>query len=46
MEFIRHRKGDHQIWYSAKTKKRFSVPHPKSHLPVGTLKAIKKSAGI
>ncbi|TNG89375.1 type II toxin-antitoxin system HicA family toxin [Testudinibacter aquarius] len=45
-EFIRHGKGDHQIWYSAKTNRRFSVPHPKTDLPIGTLKSIKRSAGI
>lgn len=45
-EFIRHGKGDHQIWYSPKTGKKFTVPHPKKHMPVGTLKSIKRMAGI
>jgi len=45
-EFVRHGKGDHQIWYSPITGKKFVVPHPKKKTPVGTLKSIKKSAGI
>ena len=42
----RQGKGSHQIWYSPITGKKFVVPHPKSSLPVGTLKSIKKAAGI
>ncbi|RWU11109.1 type II toxin-antitoxin system HicA family toxin [Pseudidiomarina gelatinasegens] len=45
-EFIRHGKGDHQIWYSPITKRKFSVPHPKRDLPRGTLNSIKRMAGI
>ncbi|QIM66863.1 toxin HicA [Mannheimia granulomatis] len=45
-EFVRHGKGDHQIWYSPNTKKAFVVPHPKQYLPIGTLCSIKKSAGL
>lgn len=45
-EFVRHGKGDHQIWYSPITGKKFVVPHPKKETPLGTLKSIKKSAGI
>nr|DAN69690.1 MAG TPA: hypothetical protein [Caudoviricetes sp.] len=45
-EFVRHGKGDHQIWHSPKTGKNFPVPHPKQDLPIGTLKSIKKSAGL
>lgn len=45
-EFIRHGKGDHQIWFSPITGKKFPVPHPKKQLPIGTLKSIKKMAGI
>jgi len=45
-EFVRHGKGDHQIWYSPITGKKFVVPHPKKQTPVGTLKSIKKAAGI
>jgi predicted RNA binding protein YcfA (HicA-like mRNA interferase family) len=46
-EFVRHGKGDHQIWYSPITGKKFVVtPHPKKETPLGTLKSIKKAAGI
>ena len=45
-EFVRHGKGDHQIWFSPITGKKFVVPHPKKETPLGTLKSIKKSAGI
>lgn len=44
--FVRHGKGDHQIWFSPKTRKTFPVPHPKQHIPIGTLRSIKKSAGL
>ncbi|OBW93180.1 type II toxin-antitoxin system HicA family toxin [Gallibacterium salpingitidis] len=43
---VRQGKGDHQIWESPITGKRFIVPHPKKHLPIGTLRSIKKSAGL
>lgn len=45
-EFVRHGKGDHQIWYSPITNKKFPVPHPKKEMPIGTLKNIKRLAGI
>ncbi len=45
-EFVRHGKGDHQIWYSPITNKKFVVPHPKQHTPIGTLKSIKRMAGV
>jgi len=45
-EFVRHGKGDHQIWYSPITEKKFPVPHPKRETPIGTFKSIKKAAGI
>lgn len=45
-QFIRHGKGDHQIWYSPITGKKFTVPHPKKEVAIGTLKSIQKSAGI
>ena len=45
-EFVRHGKGDHQIWYSPITEKKFSVPHPKKQMPIGTLKSIKRMAGV
>ena len=44
--FVRYGKGDHQIWCSPKTGKTFAVPHPKSDVKIGTLKSIKKSAGL
>lgn len=44
--FIRYGKGDHQIWYSPISKKKFSVPHPKRDIPIGTLKSIKRMAAI
>ncbi len=42
----RQGKGSHQIWHSPITGKTFPVPHPKGSLPVGTVKAIRKMAGI
>ncbi|PJG85685.1 type II toxin-antitoxin system HicA family toxin [Conservatibacter flavescens] len=42
----RQGKGDHQIWFSPKTGKTFPVPHPKGNLPIGTIRSIKKSAGL
>ena len=42
----RQGKGSHEIWYSPITGMTFPVPHPKASLPVGTVKSIKKSAGI
>ncbi|KAA6208030.1 type II toxin-antitoxin system HicA family toxin [Avibacterium paragallinarum] len=44
--FVRHGKGDHQIWQSPITGKIFPVPHPKQHVAIGTLRSIKKSAGL
>ncbi|MCA1768002.1 MAG: type II toxin-antitoxin system HicA family toxin [Idiomarina sp.] len=44
--FVRHGKGDHQIWYSPITRKKFVVPHPKKNLPPGTLRSIKRVAGL
>lgn len=43
---VRHGKGDHQIWHSPKTGKNFPLPHPKKDLPIGTVRSIKKSAGL
>lgn len=43
---VRHGKGSHQIWFSPKTNRKFQVPHPKKSLPIGTVKSIKKSAGL
>ncbi len=44
--FIRYGKGDHQIWMSPITHKKFAIPHPKKELPIGTLTTIKKAAGL
>ena len=43
---VRQGKGSHEIWYSPITGKNFSVPHPKSNMPIGTVKSIKRQAGI
>jgi len=39
-------KGSHHMSYSPITGKTFPVPHPKSDLPIGTARSIKKSAGL
>ncbi|WP_435277367.1 type II toxin-antitoxin system HicA family toxin (plasmid) [Psychrobium sp. nBUS_13] len=44
--FVRHGKGDHQVWYSPITGKKFPIAHPKKQIPIGTLKSIKRMAGI
>jgi len=45
--FDRQAKGSHEIWYNPKTKRRTTVPnHPSKSLPIGTLKAIIKQAGL
>jgi hypothetical protein len=44
--FIRHGKGEHQIWHSPITYKRFFIPHLQKKLPTGTLKFFEKAAGI
>ena len=39
--------GRHEIWISRKTGKKFQVPrHNTQDVPPGTLKSIKRSAGI
>ena len=39
--------ANHEIWFSPKTKKRFSLPrHNSKELPTGTERNIKKQAGI
>lgn len=43
---VRQGKGSHHIYYSPLTQKKFPVPHPKGSIPIGTLKSIKKMAGI
>lgn len=44
--FVRYGKGDHQVWFSPVTNKRFVVPHPKKQLAIGTLMSIRKAAGL
>lgn len=39
-------KGDHHIFKKPGFKRSVVVPHPKKDLPIGTLKAIKKQAGL
>jgi len=43
---VRQGKGSHEIWYSPQTNRTFAVPHPKNPIPVGTVKSIKRQAGI
>lgn len=38
--------ANHDIWYSEQTGKRFTVPRHKKEIATGTLKSIKKSAGL
>ncbi|NIF60268.1 type II toxin-antitoxin system HicA family toxin [Enterobacter sp. Ap-916] len=45
-EPVRRSGGSHWIWWSPTTGKTFPVPHPKKDLPVGTVKSIRKMAGI
>ncbi|WP_188708151.1 type II toxin-antitoxin system HicA family toxin [Neiella marina] len=45
-EFVRHGKGSHQIWYSPITNRKFPVSHPNKNIAAGTLRAIKRQAGI
>ncbi|MDY4280832.1 MAG: type II toxin-antitoxin system HicA family toxin [[Pasteurella] mairii] len=43
---VRQGKGSHQVWYSPKTGKKFPVAYPNEEIAIGTLKSIKKSAGL
>ncbi|KQN54360.1 addiction module toxin, HicA family [Erwinia sp. E602] len=45
-EIKRNTGGSHQIWWSPLSGKTFPVPHPKKDLPIGTVRSIKKLAGI
>ena len=39
--------ANHEIWFSPMTEKRFTVGrHNKEEVPTGTLKSIKKAAGL
>lgn len=45
--FDRQAKGSHEIWYNPNTKLRTTIPNnPGKTLPLGTLKAIIKQAGL
>jgi predicted RNA binding protein YcfA (HicA-like mRNA interferase family) len=45
--FDRQAKGSHEIWYNPLTKRRTTIPnHPGRTLPIGTLNAIIKQAGL
>lgn len=45
-EPVRRSEGSHGIWWSPTIGKTFPVPHPKKDLPVGTVKSIRKMAGL
>ena len=45
-EFDRQAKGSHEIWYNPKTRRRTTVPHHAGTLPLGTLRAIIREAGL
>ena len=44
--FDRQAKGSHEIWYNPTTKLRTTIPHHPGTLPLGTLRAIIKQAGL
>ena len=44
--FYRHGKGDHDIWYSPISNKKFSIPRHKDEIKSGTQKSILEDAGI
>ena len=44
--FDRQAKGSHEIWYNPKTKRRTTVPRHPGTLPLGTLRAIIREAGL
>ena len=44
--FLVHVKGSHQQFKHLTKTGRVTVPHPKKDLPIGTVKAIAKQAGI
>ncbi|MDV7394804.1 type II toxin-antitoxin system HicA family toxin, partial [Arthrospira platensis SPKY1] len=44
--FLVHVKGSHQQFKHPTKTARVTVPHPKKDLPIGTVKAIAKQAGI
>jgi len=45
-EPARQSKVSHFIWWSPDTGRNFPVPHPKKDLSIGTVRSIRKQAGI
>ena len=44
---LRHEGANHEIWYSPVTGNQFTVSrHKAQEVPAGTLKSIKKAAGL
>ena len=44
--FDRKAAGSHEIWWNPVTGKRTTIPNHPGDMPVGTLKAILKQAGV
>jgi predicted RNA binding protein YcfA (HicA-like mRNA interferase family) len=44
--FDRRAKGSHEVWYNPETHRRVTVPHHPGDLPMGTLRAIIREAGL
>jgi predicted RNA binding protein YcfA (HicA-like mRNA interferase family) len=44
--FDRQAKGSHEIWYNPVTHLRTTVPHHSGAIPIGTLRAIIRAAGL
>jgi predicted RNA binding protein YcfA (HicA-like mRNA interferase family) len=44
--FDRQAKGSHEIWYNPTTRRRTTIPRHPGTLPLGTLRAIIKQAGL
>jgi predicted RNA binding protein YcfA (HicA-like mRNA interferase family) len=44
--FDRPAKGSHEIWFNPTTRRRTTVPHHPGTLPLGTLRAIIRQAGL
>ena len=44
--FDREARGSHEIWYSPSARRRTTIPHHPGTVPVGTLRAILREAGI
>jgi predicted RNA binding protein YcfA (HicA-like mRNA interferase family) len=46
LEFDRHAKGSHEIWWHPITRRRTTVPNHPGDLPEGTVRAIVRQAGL